>query len=463
MADYSAVFNCPGCGSPLETLEGTISLQCSYCGLIMRLGSPGRILKYFYDSRMDNFAAKFAAEKYIKKNGLSLKFTPISNRLYHLPFYRFKGMSYALYSKDVMSEIREGDYDLPMKNTVFHRRCRNFDLTIPAFDNKMFGLDSLGVRPGVMPLTVYHKIFFPSESALLDITVTPEQAEQTAMIMFFFGVGMTAADKNYLSSEMIGEGLSVIYYPVWAYSVERDGMVSTMFIDGLTKDVYHEVFDSFEYNGRGADVSKAVELNPTQHKCPNCGFDLPVSELSLYYYCANCDRSYTLEDDDYHSVELKCASHENGSNYHPFWRFQFAIGETDTVGKFSKILTGEIPLIKKSKANNPFYLYIPAFHSGNLNALTNLGGRLCRMQPELSFNKKSQPPSADMFLPESEGLELARFYWNLLRSKYMFLCGEKYDFESCDIKKGELIWLGLNRSYGGPKKVNFKKAQASYI
>lgn len=155
--------------------------------------------------------------------------------------------------------------------------------------------------------------------------------------------------------------------------------------------------------------------------------------------------------------------YENGSRYHPFWRFQFAVGETDTVGKFSKILTGEIPLIKRSKANNPFYLYIPAFRSGNLNALTNLGRRLCRMQPELSFNNKSQPLSADMVLPESEGLELARFYWNLLRSKYMFLCGKKYDFESCDIKKGELIWLGLNRSYGGSKKVDFRKAQASYI
>ena len=463
MADYSAVFNCPGCGSPLETLEGTISLQCSYCGLIMRLGSPGRILKYFYDSKLDDFAAKFAAEKYIKNNGLSLNFTPVSNTLYHLPFYRFKGMSYALYSEDIISEMEEGDYDLPMKNTVFHQRCRNFDLTMPAFENKTFGLDSLGVRPEVMPLTAYYKGNFPSESAMLDITVTPEQAEQTAMIMFFFGVGLTASDKNYLSSEMIGEGLSVVYYPVWAYSVERDGLVSTMFIDGLTKEVYHEVFDSFEYRGRGSDVSRAVELNPVQHKCPNCGVDLPVSELSLHYYCANCDRSYMLKDDNYHLSEPQCASYENGGHYHPFWKFQFTIGEIDTVGKFSKILTGEIPLIKKSKANNPFYLYIPAFQSMDLSALTSLGGRFCRMQPELSYSKKSQAPSADMVLPESEGLELARFYWNLLRSKYTFLCGKQYDFESCAVKKGELVWLGLERSYGGPKRVELKKTHASYL
>ena len=412
---------------------------------------------------MDDFSAKFAAEKYIKDNGLSLKFTPISNKLYHLPFYRFKGMSYALYSEDVMSEMREGDYEPPMKNTVFHQRCRNFDLTIPAFDNKAFGLDSLGVRPGVMPLTVYQKKNFPPDSSMLDITVTPDQAEQTAMAMYFFGVGLTASDKNYLSSEMIGEGLSVIYYPVWAYSVERDRVLSTMFIDGLTKDIYHEEFDSFDYSGVGTDVSRAVELNPVQHKCPNCGFDLPASELSLHYHCANCDRSYMLEDDDYHLTKLQCGSYKNGSHYHPFWKFQFAIGEIDTVSKFSKILTGEIPLIKKSKASKPFFLYIPAFHSGDLNAMTSLGGRFCRIQPELSFSRKSQAPAADMVLPESEGLELARFYWNLLRSKYMFLCGKQYDFESCVIKKSELIWLGLDRSYGGPKKIDIKKTHAGYL
>jgi len=457
MSDYSALFNCPGCGSPLQTLEGTISLQCSYCGLIMRLGSPGRILKYFYPSKMDAYSAKFAVEHYLKQKGMSLSFSEVAFGQYHLPFYRFKGMSYALFSEQVMSEMDEGEYDLPMKSTKFHQRCRNFDLTIPGFDEKAFGLDSLGVRPEVMPLTIFQKDNFPSESTKIDIIVSPEEAEQKAMIMFFYGVGLAAENKEYLSSEMIGEGLSVIYYPVWSYSIDKDGMVSTMFIDGLTKKVYHEIFDSFEYRPRGIDNSHAVDLNPVQHKCPNCGFDLPVSEQSLYYYCSNCFRSYMLKDDEYHSVELKCASFEGSANYHPFWKFPFAVGETDTVAKFSKILTGEIPLIANSKANNQFYLYVPGFHSADLNALTMLGGRVCRMQPELTFENKSRPQAAEMILPESEGKELARFYWNLLRSKYSFLCGKEYDFENCKMGDGELVWLSLNKKYGDTNKAGKKK------
>jgi len=357
-------------------------------------------------------------------------------------------MSYALYSESVIQEDENDEPSAPIKNTIFHTKCRYFDLTIPAFDKKIFGLDSLGIRPEVMPLTVYHKEIFPPESIMVDLTLSPEEAGQKAMMMFFFGVGVAAINREYLSSEMIGEGLSVIYYPVWAFSVESDGLVSTLFIDGLAKRVYNEIFDTFGYTAGGVDRSRAVELNPVQHKCPNCDFDLPVSESSLHYHCDNCGRSYMIGDDSYFQVEDDCASYENGTRYHPFWRFRFATGEIDTVGKFSKILTGEIPLIARSKANNSFYIYVPAFRSIDLNSLTTLGEMFCRIQPEMTFERKSQSPAADMILPESEGKELARFYWNLLRSKYHFLAGKDYDFNACRISEGELVWLGLANSYG---------------
>lgn len=462
MSDYSAIFNCPGCGSPLEILEGTISLRCTYCGLIMRLGSPGRILKYFYESKLDGYAAKLAAEKYIRDKGLSMKYSETALKLFHIPFYRFRGMSYALFSENVFKEPEEGETELPVKKVVFQKKCRHFDLTIPAFENSSFGLDSLGVRPEVMPLTVFQKGNFPSESTLVDLTLSPDEAEQKAMAMFFFGVGLTALSKEYLSSEMIGEGLSVIYYPIWAYEVERDGLKSTLFIDGLAKRVYNETPGEFEYDGRGIDNSRAVELNPVQHKCPNCGFDLPVSKWSLHYYCGNCERSYVLNDDRYIPVKYNSASFENGTYYHPFWKFPFAAGEADTVGKFSKILTGEIPLIARSKANNQFCLYIPAFRSANLNSMTILGERLCRVQPELQYDSRTRPPAVDMVLPESEGLELARFYWNLLRSRYMYLSGPDYDFESCTVGKGELVWLGLGNSYGVKGKYGARKTISKY-
>lgn len=448
MSDYSAVFNCPGCGSPLETPEGTISLRCNYCGLIMRLGSPGRILKYYYESKLDDFAVKFAVERYLKNKGLSLKFSVVKTESYHLPFFRFRGMSYALFCKrEAIPEDIEEVIPAPRKKT-YHKRCRHFDLTVPAFAEKEFGLDSLGIRPEVMPLKAYRGSEFTENSRIPDIIVSPDEAVQQAMAMFFFNIGVATDDREFMSSEMIGEGLSVILYPVSACVIDHNGMVSTLFVDGLAKRVYNEIPGDAEFHSKGIDNSTATELDPVQHKCPNCGFDLPVSQRSLFYYCRNCDRSYMIGDDTYHKVEPRCAAYESKANYHPFWRFPFSVKDKDTVGKFSKILTGEIPLIARSKKDNKFYLYVPAFRSTNLESLTSLGLRLCRVQPELEIESQMRPQATEMVLPPGEGLELGRFYWNMLRSKYMYLTGSEYDFDSCSAGEGELVWLGLSRNYG---------------
>ncbi len=458
MSNYSAIFNTPGCGSPLEIHEGTISLSCSYCELIMRVGSPGRILKYFFESDLDDFTVKFAVERNLKKKGFPLKFEKLGSRQFHLPFYRFWGMSYALLSEKVVGDDDE-EHLMPLKKKVFHRKCRHFDLTIPAFNNKSFGLDSLGVRPEVMPLTAYRTEIFPHESIQVDIEVSPEEAKEKAIAMFFFNLGFASANKECISSEMIGEGLSVIYYPVWAYSIQQNNMSSTMFIDGLNKRVYHEIPDVFEYQPGGADKSRAQELNPVQHKCPNCGFDLPTSESSLFYHCENCQRSYLIENDDYVLTDMACALYETGKHFHPFWQFEFSVEDNDTVGKFSRILTGEIPLIAKSKANNPFYIYVPAFRSANLSTLTSLGIRLCRVQPEIGVEKRNFSPGAEMVLPKSEAIELARFYWNVIRSKYQYLAGSKFDFNPPGLEQGKIIWLSLSRSYSQPKKFGVKKVK----
>ena len=129
-----------------------------------------------------------------------------------------------------------------------------------------------------------------------------------------------------------------------------------------------------------------------------------------------------ISDDTYLTTELRSAKYEEGSYYHPFWRFPFAAGkDIDTVAKFSKILTGEIPLVAKNKAQNRFYLYVPGFKSMNLNSLTNVGIRVCCVQPLLEIVKESISFEAEMVLPESEALELARHYWDLIKSKYRHL------------------------------------------
>ncbi len=354
-------------------------------------------------------------------------------------------MSYSLFTKSTTIEIEsETDLPLPPKREI-EQKCRAFDLTVPAFDEKSFGLESLGVRPEVVPLIAFQKGNMPQNSRLLDITINPESAKRTSMGFFYYNQGNTDGREEHVTSEMIGEGLSVIYYPVWAYSIARDSMESTLFIDGLAKRVINEIAEAFENSPKGKDESTATELNPVQHKCPNCGFDLPISDSSLFYHCSNCDHSYLIKDDGYQSAETLSSVNEQGSSYYPFWRFPFSTGaKIKTVAEFSKILPGEIPLIAKNKAQNIFYLYSPAFKIADLRSLTARGIRLCNMQPILEIEKAPVVPAAEMVLPESEGKELVRFYWNSMRIKYKFLDNDIYNFDKSLVGAGELIWLTMD-------------------
>jgi len=117
-------------------------------------------------------------------------------------------------------------------------------------------------------------------------------------------------------------------------------------------------------------------------------------------------------------------------------------------------------LIAKSKANSLFYLYLPAFRAVNLRALTTVGVRLCRVQPELKIERKPFSPTAEMVLPETEAKELARFYWNwnVMRSKYQYLNSAGYEFKSCKVGPGELIWLSFTRPRYNTRPVTLKRA-----
>lgn len=445
MAGYAAKFNCPGCGSPLQMQEGTISLRCAYCNLIMRVGTPGQILKYIYPSEIDAFGMKFLIERHYKSRGLPLDFAITNNRLYYLPFYRFKGMTYSILTEKITEDEEVNpNYEVLLSKTVVHQRCRNFDLTIPAFSRPEFGLDSLGIRPEVIPLSIFSREIILLDSELVDLTIGPADARKTALAMFAFNMGFACEGKECLISEIVGEGLSVIYYPVWGSAIKRPGQTRTIFVDGLARRVINEIDGVFESHPIGKDESGYVPFKPVGHKCPNCGFDLPVSESSLTYYCANCDRLWLIKGSGYVSIEALRAAFEQADGHFPFWRFPFKTGDDiATVGQFSKILTAEIPLIAKPKASQPFYLYAPAFKIADLDALTNDGLRLCRTQPILDLLAGQINPLAETVLPDSEALELARFYWSTIRSRYKFLQRAKFDFKIEKTGPGELIWLTM--------------------
>ena len=442
---FTARFNCPGCGSPLETPEGTISIRCNFCNLVMRIGSPDRILKYFYPGHLDDFALKFSLERHFKENIQLQDFRAIHKTLYFLPFYRFRGMAYALISEKKVEFETDESEPLPIPNTLFYQKCRHFDLTIPGFDDAAFGLDTLGIRPAVVPLSLFDKDALDPESALLDITLSPADARQRSLAMFAFNLGFTLDGKECLISEIVGTRLSVIYYPVWGYSFHQGANLRTAFIDGLSKRVMNIVEGEYGRQAVGNDQSHSSHFSPVPHRCPNCGADFPVSESSIVYYCSNCSRFFIIDEDSYSEVNTSGFVYEPSKGHYPFWKFPITIGSNlKTVGQFSKILTGEIPLIAKDKAQQSFFLYVPAFSIPNLESLTTIGLRLCRTQPLYSLSNLDIAPSGDTVLSRHDAREIARFYWAIMRSRYRHLFENKYDLGSNSAGPAELVWVTLS-------------------
>jgi len=154
----------------------------------------------------------------------------------------------------------EQDIPLPPKIKYFHK-CHNLDLTVPGISVKDIGLDSLGIRPEVVPLTALVKGELPADSIFMDVDTSSEDAIRYSMGLNYFNLGFTNGKEELVESEMVGEGLSLIYYPVVAYIVQRGNQISTVFIDGLAKRVFNEIPGEFSIKTEGKDV---VGPNPIE-------------------------------------------------------------------------------------------------------------------------------------------------------------------------------------------------------
>jgi predicted RNA-binding Zn-ribbon protein involved in translation (DUF1610 family) len=277
------------------------------------------------------------------------------------------------------------------------------------------------------------------------VTVSPGEARQKSLGLFAFNLGFALDGKECLISEIVGAKLSLIYYPVWAYCFEMDGSEKTAFLDGLSRRVINIVDGAYEYSAQGKDSGPSSGFSPVPHKCPNCGYDFPVSESALVYRCSNCGRFYIIHADGYSQIQTTGYVYEPSSSLYPFWKIPFEIGDDmTTVSQFSKILTGEIPLIAKNKAAQHFYLYMPAFVIPNLESLTTVGLRLCRTQPILSLGNSEIRLAGDVVLNDNDAFILAKFYWFLIRCRYRHLLESGYEFRPEMLGKPELVWLTVS-------------------
>ena len=404
-----------------------------------------------------------AADRYLKKQGLSLTGTILEARVYYLPFYRFRGVSLNFTNrKALVSTIK---YQELAEATAVDKKpklkAKDFDVTIPAFDSGVFGLSSLGIRPKAVPLYCFRREEIPEGTVLVNSEITPTQAEDKALKMR--DSNMLLYDKQEADiSAMIGERVSAIYFPIWALTYDTDGQRKTVFVDALAKRGYNQIEGDFEYDQNEALDGNSHFVMPTRHQCPNCGADLKDDSFSLFYPCYNCDRSYMLgPSGDYMQVKVKCA---DSNLVAPFWRFSLDIKADiplKTVADFSRILTAEIALLRKEKRENQFYLYSPAFKSRDAKSWFKNAYSMLVTQPHDELSEKLPRSYLPFTIDEGEAREMAIFLWKRLAMKYAWQGQYPGELTESMLPGGEIIWLPAQNYALIDKAVSYKEVDVA--
>jgi predicted RNA-binding Zn-ribbon protein involved in translation (DUF1610 family) len=435
-------FRCPGCGSDLETPEGTVSNRCKFCGLTSLLGRPGRIVKRYYQPVCDGMEARFVADRHLKKTGVPLFSDVASVVLHYVPFYRFRGLSLSCLAC-VRPGVSVTGFRPGQDVKTYELRARNMDVTVSGSLDHPFGMASLGVRPQAIPTWAYRDDELPEEAFIWPVDRKSDETQAQAFKMNEAHVAMIHADKQPEFDEMVGERQALIYFPV--YLIEGTSGVGQrqVVIDGLSKRVIQETTEPWQAPGSSTQVASVSELKPEPHKCPHCGADLPPSERSLVYGCENCDRTWLLDDAGFKQIDQPLIGEGAGELY-PFWRVPLSFDlhpRCDTVGAFSRFLTADVPLLNKRKRHLPFYVYVPAFEGADAEWQVQSAVRMIRTQPMVEPERKKPREAASVSLPEVEAREFARFAWNWLRMSYLNMRNDQFHWSKAQTGVAELAWL----------------------
>jgi len=413
--------------------------RCEYCDLVVRIGTPGRVLKYFYLSKVDEYGARMAVDRFLKDRGLPLTGQVLNSQFFYLPFYRFRGMALDFLEASVeYIEMPEGG-TLPIKS---RRKLSGkiFDVTLPAFTNADFGLTSLGIRPTAVPLYGFSRDEIAENTIIVRSDISPAQAEASALELHRQNLGLYNKSSS-LCSAMIGEQLSVIYFPIWAITYRSTAGASTVFVDALARRGYMMSEEEFIYRGGVSEGKNSQYVNPVRHQCPNCGADLGVSHFSLYYPCANCRRAFMLEGKDYRQITPLAADFPACS---PYWRFPLAFDGPQnyrTVKDFGLLLTGEPAYLRREKLDNQFYLYSPAFKATDVNRWTTAALGILKIQPHDRLKAEAPVEGPVLAIEESEAKQMALFLWQVATLKYPRLRAPEFQIGPAGLPAGEIVWL----------------------
>ncbi|MCP3677206.1 MAG: hypothetical protein GY721_06350 [Deltaproteobacteria bacterium] len=392
---------CPECGGSVRHLEGAYTFECHFCASVLRSETEGVTLKYIIPSRLGRSDILDALQ------GLPEGGEPTGDReIRHIetvykPFWYFKGMVYSCHSSGGRNEID----------------AKTWYYTFQA--NRTFApsLRSLGLRSEVLDIEAYDSDLFEEEGVILPVTVEKNEAEREAFDGAERGMGSPATSWKYHKTNIIGEKLFLIYYPIVVVSYGEGDSVQTTLLDGVSAAPLGEGDGGLSGIRDSGVNDEPYHLRIVTHRCGNCGYDLEARDFDIIFYCKNCSRLWLLRGDDYHSLKVRLIKAEDERNvaYIPFWRFEVTVSsdslgvEMKNIGDFSRLMKMGRHMLRHEDPERPIRFYIPALVTRNAKALIKLAARIGTYQKELPISQGHDLPPQRVWnasLPAEEAEEM---------------------------------------------------------
>jgi len=363
--------------------------------------------------------------------------------------------------------LPSAEFETNEEGEVFRleKRCKlkgkDFDVTLSGLTGSDFKLNSLGVRPQAVPLYAFTPDELPADTRIIHPDLSPSEADRKANDLHSNNIRLYNRARV-ICSAMIGEKISLIYFPVWALSYRSGGDLYTILIDSLAKRGYMRVAGRFDYSAKIKADTYSAFVKPGKHQCPNCGSDLAEHHFSLFYPCHNCLRGFMLESSGYKQMKTLCSNYKVGM---PYWRFplEFSINRPyKTVADFNKLLTAELALLRKEKRENSFYLYSPAFKATDVELWVKRAIGTLLTQPHDQLEEKLPGDGPVFTIDEAEAKQMALFLWRSATVKYARLSRDEFAIDDSKLPAGELVWLPIDDFNLAARSAEFKEVDINH-
>ena len=400
---------CPQCGAEMEFLEEQHVVRCSFCSSrLLVLGRHGVLRYSLRPAITDPRRALTLAQSHWARRGLPDP-RPAEVFPVQVPFWRFQGILLAWIFGSRM--VRSSEPDDLFPNTSERVRelvARPLDHTRPAFESVSMELNSLGLRPQVLPLTPLDP--GPPKSFSIPVEVGMERALENLESLGRWHLEVHGVTAERVIGNVVGARLSLVFSPAW-YTEHLCGEAHRcLLLDGLEGNVLAEgdspetLLGPLGQRERSSGVFGQLKLIP--FRCPNCGWDLPFRPYNVAHLCQSCGRLWTEHQGKLKEVSFRLGVPPQAGRWKdylwvPFWVFPGALRSGDSVVRTVQDLRRLAPAPpgapRPARGDAPLRLYVPAMRLADPKASNSLAVRLTASQPD--------PPS--VVFPQGESLRCA--------------------------------------------------------